>query len=163
MLAIISDIHSNTEALQAVLADMESHGAEQVVCLGDFVGYGAFPEPTVCLLREACGRSVLGNYDRKVLRFPRKAAEWQNRKTPAKFLAFQWAYEHLSPDSRRYLRSLPQQMRFTVGRCRVLLTHAGGASASTASRAGRFAWTSAISAAFIPSTVRWARSGEACP
>ena len=47
MLAIISDIHANTEALTAVLDDIASRGASQTICLGDVIGYGADPE--VCL------------------------------------------------------------------------------------------------------------------
>jgi putative phosphoesterase len=128
--ALIGDVHANLPALEAVLADARALGIEAIWNAGDAVGYGAFPEPTVRLLRDVCGCSVLGNYDRKVLRFPRKRDKWQKRKAPAKFLAFQWAHEHLSPDSREYLRSLPQELRFAVGRCRVLLTHSGSASAA---------------------------------
>ena len=47
MLAVLSDIHGNLEALQAVLADANRHGAEAVYCLGDVVGYG--PNPCECL------------------------------------------------------------------------------------------------------------------
>ena len=47
MKAIISDIHSNLEALQAVLKDIEQHKVEQIYCLGDVVGYG--PNPRECV------------------------------------------------------------------------------------------------------------------
>ena len=47
MWAILSDIHANLEALQAVLADVEQHRPERVLCLGDIVGYG--PNPIECL------------------------------------------------------------------------------------------------------------------
>ncbi|MFW6279714.1 MAG: metallophosphoesterase family protein [Planctomycetota bacterium] len=50
MLAILSDIHANIEALQAVIDDMEKHGAERVICLGDVIGYG--PNPLECI--DAC-------------------------------------------------------------------------------------------------------------
>ena len=60
--AIISDIHGNLEALKTVLGDIESEGCDQVICLGDIVGYG--PEPNACvdLVRtfDAC---ILGNHD----------------------------------------------------------------------------------------------------
>jgi diadenosine tetraphosphatase ApaH/serine/threonine PP2A family protein phosphatase len=62
MKAIISDIHGNLEALQAVLADAERHGAEDIYCLGDLVGYG--PNPRECVdLAMAWKVVLLGNHD----------------------------------------------------------------------------------------------------
>jgi len=60
--AIISDIHSNLEALQAVLADIERHKVDEVYCLGDVVGYG--PNPRECVdLVMTCKVVLLGNHD----------------------------------------------------------------------------------------------------
>lgn len=63
MLALISDIHSNMEALSAVLADIESRGIGRIVCLGDVVGYG--PEPGQCLdvIMDRCATVIMGNHD----------------------------------------------------------------------------------------------------
>lgn len=61
--AIISDIHGNFDALQAVLADLESEGAERLVCLGDVVGYGAEPRECVQTLIERDVLTVAGNHD----------------------------------------------------------------------------------------------------
>jgi predicted phosphodiesterase len=60
--AIISDIHANLEALEAVLADIEHQGIERVFCLGDIVGYGPNPRECVdkCFQFESC---ILGNHD----------------------------------------------------------------------------------------------------
>ncbi len=64
--AIISDIHSNLEALQAVLADAQSQGVEEVYCLGDIVGYG--PNPRECVdLAMQCKVCLLGNHDQGAL------------------------------------------------------------------------------------------------
>src|SRR5581483_2040358 len=66
MLAILSDIHANLEALQAVLADVERQGAQTVYCLGDVVGYGR--NPTECIdLAMRFGLTVLGNHDEAAL------------------------------------------------------------------------------------------------
>ena len=46
-IAIVSDIHSNLEALKAVLADIEERKCSEIICLGDVVGYG--PDPRACL------------------------------------------------------------------------------------------------------------------
>jgi predicted phosphodiesterase len=64
--AIISDIHSNLEALQAVLKDIESQGVSEVYCLGDVVGYG--PNPRECIdLVMNCKIVLLGNHDQGAL------------------------------------------------------------------------------------------------
>ncbi len=61
--AIISDIHSNLEALRAVLGNINERGIKDVVCLGDLTGYG--PDPTACLdlIREHCRVTLMGNHD----------------------------------------------------------------------------------------------------
>src|SRR3954470_6838780 len=60
--AIISDIHSNLEALQAVLADIKSQGITEIYCLGDVIGYG--PNPRECIdLVMSCKLVLLGNHD----------------------------------------------------------------------------------------------------
>jgi diadenosine tetraphosphatase ApaH/serine/threonine PP2A family protein phosphatase len=61
--AIISDIHSNLEALQAVIEDIESQAVDQVLCLGDVVGYGADPNECVRLVRDLAAEIVAGNHD----------------------------------------------------------------------------------------------------
>src|SRR6516225_1320981 len=60
--AIVSDIHGNLEALQAVLADIENHQAEAIYCLGDVVGYGPNPRECVDLIMQ-CQIVLLGNHD----------------------------------------------------------------------------------------------------
>src|SRR5438477_9889020 len=65
--AIISDIHGNLEALQAVLADIRSQGAEEIFCLGDIIGYG--PNPCECLdvVIDETRVCLLGNHDQGAL------------------------------------------------------------------------------------------------
>ncbi len=66
MKAIISDIHSNLEALKAVLDDIEKQGITQVYCLGDVIGYG--PNPRECIdLTMSCQVVLLGNHDQGAL------------------------------------------------------------------------------------------------
>jgi len=67
--AIISDIHANLEALEAVLADIGSQGVDDIFCLGDIVGYG--PNPRECIDRVmGFGLSILGNHDQGALYDP---------------------------------------------------------------------------------------------
>lgn len=65
--AIISDIHSNLHALQAVFARIDALGIRDVVCLGDVVGYGPNPGECVDLVLERCPTIVRGNHDEGVL------------------------------------------------------------------------------------------------
>jgi len=66
MFAVISDIHSNLEALKAVLADIDQRGIKEIVCLGDIVGYGASPKDCFDLVIERSTVCLCGNHDQAV-------------------------------------------------------------------------------------------------
>jgi predicted phosphodiesterase len=66
MLGLISDIHANLPALEAVLADAKKRGVTDFLCLGDVVGYNGQPEDCVQLLRDEGARNILGNHDQYV-------------------------------------------------------------------------------------------------
>jgi putative phosphoesterase len=121
--ALIGDVHANSPALEAVLSHARQQGIEAIWNVGDFVGYGAFPDEAVRRLRQEKELSIVGNYDLKVLKFKRKQDKWRKSKHPLKFYAFQWTYEHLSRESLKYLRALPREIRFKVTGRRVLITH----------------------------------------
>jgi diadenosine tetraphosphatase ApaH/serine/threonine PP2A family protein phosphatase len=61
--AILTDIHSNLPALEAVLAGIDDAGIERRWCLGDVVGYGAQPDECAELVSERCELSLVGNHD----------------------------------------------------------------------------------------------------
>ena len=61
--AVISDIHSNVEALTAVFAHIDQLGIDRVFCLGDVVGYGPEPEPCVDMVSSRCEFTIRGNHD----------------------------------------------------------------------------------------------------
>jgi Predicted phosphoesterase len=87
MIAVISDIHGNLEALEAVLADVDRHSVERLYCLGDIVGYGPNPKECVDLVSSRCGLSVLGDFESMLWDGPsegsseeqRAAVEWTRR------------------------------------------------------------------------------------
>jgi putative phosphoesterase len=62
-IAVFSDMHGNSAATATVLADIDRHSPDEVICLGDLVGYGAFPNETIDLVRERGLPTVMGNYD----------------------------------------------------------------------------------------------------
>ena len=61
--AVISDLHSNIEALSAVFEEIDRLGIDDVYCLGDVVGYGPDPEACIDLVRERCCFTIRGNHD----------------------------------------------------------------------------------------------------
>ena len=81
--ALISDLHANREALEAVLADVDRRGVQRIVCLGDVVGYGPDPEYCVDRVRERAEICLMGNHDEALLHdasdfnpHAREALEW---------------------------------------------------------------------------------------
>jgi diadenosine tetraphosphatase ApaH/serine/threonine PP2A family protein phosphatase len=95
--AVISDIHSNRHALEAVLAAVDEAGVDQIWCLGDMVGYGAEPDACTSLVRERCSVCLVGNHDLALLEaldistFSETAAaavEWTRANVNAETLEF---------------------------------------------------------------------------
>ena len=127
-IALLGDVHATLPALEAVLAHAHIQGVTAIWNIGDFLGYGAFPNEVVQRLRDEGALSILGNYDIKVLRFPAKGKKWRKNKLPEKYLAFQWAYNNLSKENRRYLSALPEERRLELAGRRVLITHGSPAS-----------------------------------
>ncbi|MDY7079102.1 MAG: metallophosphoesterase family protein [Chloroflexota bacterium] len=126
--ALIGDVHANLPALEAVLAHIREQNIAKIWHVGDFVGYGAFPDQVVQRLRKENVLSIIGNYDLKVLQFKQKKKKWRKKKQPQKYLAFEWAYENLSKKNRKYLRFLSKEIRVKVKGRRILLTHGSPAS-----------------------------------
>ena len=73
-LAVISDIHGNLQALEAVLASIDDEGVDKVYCLGDIVGYGARPNECIGLIFLRQIPCILGNHDEAV-NYWKKAVE----------------------------------------------------------------------------------------
>jgi diadenosine tetraphosphatase ApaH/serine/threonine PP2A family protein phosphatase len=102
-LALISDIHANLEALQAVFADIDAEGVDDIVCLGDIVGYGADPNACLDLLRDRQPRVIVqGNHD-VYAGDERDLAAFN----PLAAAATLWTRERLGPERRQWLLDLP--------------------------------------------------------
>lgn len=103
MLAIVSDIHSNLEALTAVLAEIDRRGISQILCLGDIIGYGPNPVECLDLIRQRAQTTIMGNHDFAVLYEPynfnagaESACFWTRRQfenhSPADERTQRWKY-----------------------------------------------------------------------
>jgi diadenosine tetraphosphatase ApaH/serine/threonine PP2A family protein phosphatase len=114
-LAILSDIHANFEALEAVLEDLKPRGIDDMVCLGDFVGYGASPNECVERIRPLISGAVLGNHDAAAIGRLSLGDFNSDAATAAR-----WTEAALTPEHRSYLDALP----YTMERSGALLVHA---------------------------------------
>jgi len=101
-IAVISDIHANLHALEAVLAEIRSLRIREVVCLGDVVGYGPYPAECLDLVMSRCRHTVLGNHDEAVF----NDAAARNFNGPA-LAALQWTRSALPSRHVDLLRLLP--------------------------------------------------------
>jgi predicted phosphodiesterase len=99
---IVSDLHANLEALNAVLREAAGR-YDQAICCGDVVGYGADPNAVTDWVRANCAVVVRGNHDRASSGLD--DLEWFN---PVARAAAGWTLENLSAGNADYIRSLPQ-------------------------------------------------------
>lgn len=124
-IAILSDIHANLHALEAVWADLEAQRPDAVFCLGDLVGYGAYPNEVVDFIRAREIATLMGNYDEGVgfdlddcgcvYRDPADIRRGQE--------SLYWSREHTTEENKAYLRDLPLNIRETIADWRILFVH----------------------------------------
>lgn len=107
--AIISDLHSNTEALTNVFDDIRSQDVDDIICLGDIVGYGPEPRPVLEMTMKTVRVSLMGNHDEAVLKGAQNFNAWARE-------AIDWTREEIQikdgkeSDRWEYLKRMP--MRF---------------------------------------------------
>jgi predicted phosphodiesterase len=108
--ALISDIHANLPALEAVLADIRARDEIHATYhLGDLVGYAPWPNETVAMLRDAGIPGVAGNYDSTVAtHYKHCGCKYEDARQEAlSHLSYAWTLEHTSSDTKRFLGALP--------------------------------------------------------
>ena len=114
-LVVISDIHGNLEALEAVFSDIDRLGLDTVVCLGDNIGYGPEPDQVLTFLRSKNIPSLMGNHEWGLL--DERSLQWFNPQARRSLLQNKLL---LSDESLDYIESLPVNM--FIDNC--LLVHA---------------------------------------
>lgn len=123
--AILSDIHGNLHALQAVWEDIEAQKPDEIYCLGDLVGYGAYPNEVVEFIRDRGIPTVMGNYDEGV-GFDLHDCGCVYRDPVKDRLGKQslmWSRQQTGDANKKILRSLPMQIRLEDRRPHLLLVH----------------------------------------
>jgi diadenosine tetraphosphatase ApaH/serine/threonine PP2A family protein phosphatase len=112
-IAVISCIHSNYEALDAVLLDIDRHLCEKIFCVGDLVGYGPHPNAVVAQIRSLDIPTVAGCWDEDIIEglnacecsYPSLLAEKRGIK------AHEWTNQQIYPENREFLAKLPHSMK----------------------------------------------------
>jgi predicted phosphodiesterase len=108
--ALVSDIHANLPALEAVLDHIAAQpNIDATYHLGDLVGYAPWPNETVALLRNRHVQGIGGNYDSTVaLDYKHCGCKYEDpRQEELSHLSFAWTKEHTSPETKRFLAELP--------------------------------------------------------
>jgi putative phosphoesterase len=124
-LAILSDIHANLHALEAAWADVEARRPDRIYCLGDLVGYGAFPNEVVEFVRSHAIPTIMGNYDEGVgfdlddCGCAYRGADERARGDASRT----WSQAETRPENKEFLQSLPMQIRLEETRPTLLLVH----------------------------------------
>lgn len=127
-LAIISDIHGNYVALEAVLSAIRQDGADDIICLGDIATIGPEPQPVIRTLAEMQMRCVLGNHDAALLE-PGRALEYQvvGRLLPT----LAWCAQQLTSDDFAYLKTLVPTLELPLESGDTMLCYHGSPNAHT--------------------------------
>lgn len=110
--ALISDIHANLPALDAVLVDVGASQADAVHHLGDLVGYAPWPNEVVDRIRQAGISGVAGNYDSTVATdYKHCGCRYEDaRQEELSHLSYAWTREHVSAETKQWLGTLPFRM-----------------------------------------------------
>jgi putative phosphoesterase len=123
--AIVSDIHGNIGALEAVLADIAAQSPEAVYCLGDLVGYAAFPNEVIDRIQLDKIPTIVGNYDDGV-GFERDECGCAYRDPEEQRLgdlSLRWTQRTVTSDRKALLRALKPEIRFEADGKRFRLVH----------------------------------------
>jgi predicted phosphodiesterase len=124
-LAVFSDVHGNLPGLEAILADAARRGVTNVVCLGDLVGYGPFPNEVATLVRERAIPTVMGNYDQGIgFATGDCGCVYKTDEQRAEGAAsLHWTEQATSPETRAYLRTLEDRLVLDTPAGELLAVH----------------------------------------
>lgn len=128
-IGIISDVHSNVHALEAVLKEFDNRGVEKIICLGDMIGLGSRPEESVQLLKSRQNQLlavVRGNHEKYLLEaLPVYSHNEKNYpKLPEEVLdLFRWNHSMLSQDSIDFLSQCPLETVVKVLGKKIFCSH----------------------------------------
>lgn len=125
-IGIISDIHSNLIALKEVFNEFEKHNVERIICLGDIIGIGPYPEETTQYIIKNKDKiiCVVGNHENYLLEgLPEKVHD-DNRKLSENEIAnHKWMHRQLSENSKRFIASLSKEHVIEIENKKIYISH----------------------------------------
>ncbi|MDF2840900.1 MAG: YfcE family phosphodiesterase [Clostridia bacterium] len=124
-IALIADIHSNIFSLNEVLLDIDNRNVDLILCMGDLVGYAAFPNEVIDTIRENKILTIKGNYDEAVgeermicgCDYP-DPTDAQNAG-----LSLNWTIDQTRDDNKEFLKGLPKEVKMTFEGKTILFVH----------------------------------------
>ncbi len=124
-IAVFSDVHGNKHALDAVLADIQNQKPDLVVCLGDLVGYGAFPDEVVQTVKAVGIPTVMGNYDDGIAnrRLVCGCDYKDERAAELGVKSISWTLENTGEESKDFMMSLPERIIKNIGDYKIMFVH----------------------------------------
>jgi diadenosine tetraphosphatase ApaH/serine/threonine PP2A family protein phosphatase len=138
-------VYNNHLALEAVLADADTSGADTLLCLGDVGGFGPHPDRAADRLRQSRVVVLQGNYDDSVGNGLEdcQCGYTDPRDNHFARVSYDYTLEHTSDENRAWMRTLPRQMRLELGGLRVLCAH------GSPRRVNEFLWESMTPEPFL--------------
>ncbi len=113
-IALISDIHGNIPALEAVLRDIKKRKIKRIFCLGDMVGKGPYPEKAIDICRGECEKVIIGNWEEAININPINPAHQ----------IIKWQKQRLDEERINYIKNLPNSIEFRLSGKKIRLYHA---------------------------------------
>jgi putative phosphoesterase len=117
LIGLISDVHSNVVALEAVLWEMDALGVEEILHAGDIVGYNPYPNETIELFRKRKILSIRGNHERALLTGDTSDFNWYA------VCALQWTSNTINRENLGYISKLKDTEAISVDDTKIFLVH----------------------------------------
>ena len=121
-IGIITDVHNNVIALNSMLAVFEEEGCDEIICCGDIIGIGPFPEETVQRIKSLPNiRCVLGNHEKYLIHGIKKP--YPSKMSEDEAVHHKWEHSLLSYDSKKYIEELPYILNLSIEGVNIAVVH----------------------------------------
>jgi putative phosphoesterase len=121
-IGVLTDIHNNVIALNSVLQLFEQNGCDEILCCGDIIGIGPFPEDTVQRIKSLTNiKCVIGNHEKYLIDGIKKP--YPNGMDENEGLHHEWEHSILSDDSKKYIKQLPYILYLNKNDVKIAVVH----------------------------------------
>ena len=121
-IGVITDIHNNVIALNSIIQLFEKNECSEILCCGDIIGIGPFPEETVQTIKSCTNiKCILGNHERYLIDGIK--SPYPNAMSKNEVLHHEWEHGLLSNNSKNYIKQLPYILRLNRGNLKIVVVH----------------------------------------